>query len=225
MSKYLNIKTYLITCLILVLIIFYLATTKKDEPCNCDCQEYSQANNSQTEEENVKDEIIYVDIKGAVKKPGVYEVKSNSIVNNAIIQAGGFTNNAYKNNLNLSKKVVDEMVIYVFTKYEFSKLNVKNDSSICDTSLDKINDCINSGNSLITTNKSSDSNTTENTKVNINTADQNTLMTLSGIGESKAKNIISYRLEHGNFKDITEIKNVTGIGDALYEQIKNNITI
>lgn len=225
MSKYLNIKTYLIICIILVLIIFYLVTTKKDEPCNCDCQEYSQANNSQTEEENVKDEIIYVDIKGAVKKPGVYEVKSNSIVNNAIIQAGGFTNNAYKNNLNLSKKVVDEMVIYVFTKYEFSKLNVKNDSSICDTSLDKINDCINSGNSLITTNKSSDSNTTENTKVNINTADQNTLMTLSGIGESKAKNIISYRLEHGNFKDITEIKNVTGIGDALYEQIKNNITI
>jgi competence protein ComEA len=225
MSKLLNIKTYLVTCLLLVLIIFYLITTKKAEPCNCDCQEYSQANNSQTEEENVKDEIIYVDIKGAVKKPGVYEVKNNSIVNNAIIQAGGFTNNAYKNNLNLSKKVVDEMVIYVFTKYEFSKLNVKNDSSICDTSLNKINDCINSGNSLITTNKSSDSNTTENTKVNINTADQNTLMTLSGIGESKAKNIISYRLEHGNFKDISEIKNVTGIGDALYEQIKNNITI
>ena len=64
-----------------------------------------------------------------------------------------------------------------------------------------------------------------NTKVNINTADINTLTTISGIGESKAKSIIEYRNTSGNFNKIEDIMNVTGIGESLFEKIKNSITV
>ena len=71
----------------------------------------------------------------------------------------------------------------------------------------------------------SNDNSTLNTIVNINTASKETLMTLNGIGESKAKLIIEYRETNGNFKTTDEIKNVKGIGEAIYEKIKDSITI
>ena len=64
------------------------------------------------------DNYIYVDIKGAVKKPGVYKILNTAIINDAINMAGGFTSNAYQNNINLSKKICAEMVIYVYQKSE-----------------------------------------------------------------------------------------------------------
>ena len=72
----------------------------------------------------------------------------------------------------------------------------------------------------------SQSNTKENEdKININTADETQLMKLSGIGESRAKGIVSYRLEHGNFSSIEEIKNVSGIGEAIFSRMKDKITV
>ena len=186
-----------------------------------------------TKEENKIENIktVFVDVKGAVNAPGVYEVDSEKRIIDAINLAGGLTENADTINLNLSKKVSDEMYIIVYTKteiYNYKKDNEKNDvvcASVECVCPDIKNDaCINSNNttsSAVTDSKTSN----DSVKISINTATKEELMNLSGIGEAKAEAIISYRNENGNFNFIDEIKNVSGIGDALYEKIKNNIRI
>lgn len=191
-----------------------------------------------TSEVEKKSKKIFVDVKGNIKNEGVYEIDENSIINDVIKLAGGFTKNAYTKNINLSKKVSNEMVIYIYSKSEYKKMTTKNDEIVQNecTSIDyNIDNCINEGTSIITTgpeeNKTNNitennkSEETENKLININTATIEQLITLSGIGESKAQAIIDYRNTNGNFKTIEEIKNVSGIGDAAYEKIKNNITV
>lgn len=174
--------------------------------------------------------LIHVDVKGYVKSPGVYEVEDKEIINNIIDLAGGFKKNAYTKNINLSKKVEDELVIYVYSKSEFNKINQKDAINKCSSNDYDISNCITNGSSVITYGEETPSKTTTDTKevntiVNINTATKEELMTITGIGESKALNIISYRETNGPFTSIEQIKEVNGIGDSLYEQIKNNITI
>lgn len=201
------------------------------------------------ENNDTLDEKFYVEIKGAVKNPGVYEAQNNNIINDIVKQAGGFTKTAYTNNINLSRKVSSELVIYVYTKTEYKDLNTikeKEDIVTCECPTYDISDCLQTGTSEIISNnniaatdniEAKDSSINENqpnnsnditseTKlININTATKEELTTLSGIGESKAEDIINYRSTNGLFKNIAEIKNVSGIGEALYEKIKNSITI
>ncbi len=159
---------------------------------------------------------VYVDIKGSVKKPGVYQVPADSIVWDIVNLSGGFTKNAYTKNINLSQKVKDEMVIYVFSKNEMSKMNntVKTDTT-CTTNIINYDNCI-------TTEK----NTTETSTslVNINTASKEELMNVSGIGASKADSIIAYRIKTP-FSKIEDIMNVSGIGESLFDKIKKYITV
>ena len=159
---------------------------------------------------------FYVDVKGAVKKAGVYEVKEGDRVIDAITLAGGLAKNANTGNINLSKRLESEMVVYVYTNNEVKQGSVK---SSCDTECNceglEINNCI----------ESSNESTNKGNLININKATKEELMTLSGVGESKAEAIISYREENGSFKSIEDIKNVTGIGDAMFEKIKGSITV
>lgn len=164
-----------------------------------------------------------IDIKGAVKKPGVYQLDSNLTVNDAINVAGGLTNEADTSIINLAKKITDEMVIIVYTKEEVKK------SNIVDTVIKVVEKeciCPNIENDGCLNNEITDNitNKEESSLVNINTASIEELQTLSGIGESKAKKIIEYREKNGNFKNIEDIKNVEGIGESLYETIKIHIT-
>jgi len=174
-------------------------------------------------EEDTKDNMYNVDIKGAVKNPGVYKISSDLTVNDAIILAGGLTKEADTSVTNLAKKITDEMVIIIYTKDE-----VKN-SNIVDTVIKVVEkECVcpnikNDG-CLNTEIKDNISNNENNSLVNINTASVEELQTISGIGESKAKSIVEYRKNNGLFKSIEDIKNVEGIGDKLYETIKVYIT-
>ena len=192
-------------------------------------------------EEVPEDTRFYIEVKGAVKKPGVYEVNADTMIKDAINLAGGLKSTAYTDNINLSKKVSSEMVIYVFTKSAYKKVQkvdtaeeVKNalDAPICNTSTYDIDNCTENGSSVIVPSNNdtvfNDSNTKEEVTpklTNINTATTNELTNISGIGEAKAKSIIAYREEHGPFQTIEDIKKVSGIGDSLYEQIKNSITV
>lgn len=197
--------------------------------------------------EQISNKII-VDIKGSVVNPGVYELNSDAIINDVITLAGGFTKSAYTKNINLSKKVSNELVIYIYSKNEYKKLN-QDDSKIitkeCSSIDYNIDNCIDTGISIITNEKetniknentqnnkletsntdSKESNNENGNLININTATLQELMSLSGVGESKANKIISYREQNGSFKTIEEIKNVDGIGDKMYEQIKDFITV
>lgn len=148
---------------------------------------------------------IFVDIKGEVKNPGVYEIETNKRVIDAIELAGGLTNEADTSNINLSKILKDETVIVINT---YKVNNEKNESDTSSNNYSIETETVTQNNSLI----------------NINTATKEELMTLSGIGESKANAIISYRTENNGFKNIDEILEVSGIGESLYAIIKENIT-
>jgi len=174
------------------------------------------------------DEEIYlkVDVKGAVKKAGVYELPIGSNIQDAIALAGGITSKGSTKNINLAKKLKDEMVIYVFTKDELKKAE-DNNQIVCEIPECKcetivVNECPSIDQTLT---DNSNNNENQEKKISLNTATLEQLMTLNGIGESKAKNIIEYREKNGLFKSIEELKNVSGIGEAAYEKIKDYITI
>lgn len=170
------------------------------------------------QESEEKNNYIYVDIKGYVAKPGVYSFKEddNARVNDLIIKAGGLKKEADTSVVNLSKKLEDEMTIVIYSKSEIEKsLNgdneLKKKLELCEAKIQN-NACI------------KEENVVNNNLININKASKEELMTLSGIGENKALAIIEFRKQN-SFKNIEEIKNVEGIGEALFESIKGHITI
>lgn len=179
-----------------------------------------------TADEEVIEEKIKVEIKGAVNVPGVYELDNNSRVIDVINIAGGLTENADISLINLSKKIFDEMVIIIYTKEEIQHYNeskIKTEYVYIEVNNcpDPINDsCIKEYEE-----EKTDNNEKSNNKVNINNATIEELTTLSGIGESKAKLIIEYREKNGLFKSVEELSNVKGIGESLIEKIKDNITV
>lgn len=144
---------------------------------------------------------IYVDVGGAVKNPGVYTFKQGDRVIDAINEAGGLRDNADVSSINLAKKLADEEKIYVPIKGE---------------QLPQI---------IAQSGLGNNNGSTENDKININTASLQELDSLPGIGPVTAQRIIDYRNKNGPFKSIDEIKNVNRIGDKIFEQIKDKITI
>lgn len=165
---------------------------------------------------------IKIDIKGEINTPGVYELTEENNVMDAINLAGGLTNKSDTSNINLSKKLTDEMVIIVYSKQDI--INMKEKEKI--TCPPCNNACIEEKDETSKINITEKQENKEvDGRININTANIEELQKLNGIGETKAKSIIDYRNKNGGFKDIEEIKNVQGIGEAAYEKIKNNITI
>lgn len=228
---YLDKYKYLILIFLIVLILICTNYNKK-EPSK---KEIVQTKVEEKEEPKVIEiKKFKVDIKGEVKKPGVYELKENSRVIDVINIAGGITKEATTEYLNLSKKISDEMVIIIYNKKEVEKFK-KVDKEIiyveykC-TCPDNINDaCIDSNDKVNTEVKDKDTTSNyeskKNTKVSLNNATLEELMTLTGIGESKALKIIEYRKNNNGFKTIEELMQVSGIGENLYTKIKDNIEL
>lgn len=188
---------------------FLFINQEKQETICPDCPRYEE-----NKEDNKIDEEpltkIKVDLKGYVKKPGVYEVEEGTIINDLILLAGGLKSGGTTDNINLSKTLKNEDMIVINSKTELKKM---------------VNSNVTLNSTTITKQEESTPNiSVSNKKVSINTATKEELMTLSGIGESKAISIIEYRSENP-FKTIEEIMNVTGIGESVYEKIKDSITI
>lgn len=162
---------------------------------------------------------IFVDIKGAVQKPGVYEMDENSRVQDAIEKSGGLTKYADTSVINLSKQLTDEMVIIVYTESEIQEMkqgttSIKYIEKECICPKLENNACI------------EESTKEENlSKVSLNHASLEELMTLPGIGKTKAEAIIQYRIDNNGFQTIEELKNVKGIGDATFEKLKAYIVL
>lgn len=199
---------------------YYLSNQYSKETVTLPDNHLEESSKEETKElESIPEEKYYVDIKGYVKKPGVYEVSKTSIVNDCLKLAGGLLKNADTTTINLSKPVSAAMVIYVPKKNEV----IKSTTGKTTTTATEI-----PNNAAIPDNSNTSSDTssaTLNLKINLNTASKEELTKLSGIGEAKAQDIIDYRNTNGSFKTIEEIKNISGIGDALFAKIKDNITI
>lgn len=166
---------------------------------------------------------IKVDIKGQVLNPGVYELDDGSRVIDIINLAGGLTDSANTSLINLAKLLVDQMVVIIYSNEEVENSNVKEVETVFKI-IEKECNCPNIKNDSCINTELDETNEENIGIININTATLEELMTLPSIGESKAKAIIEYRKEN-LFNTIEDIKNVSGIGEALFEKIKEYITI
>lgn len=149
--------------------------------------------------------VLYVHVCGAVKAPGLYRVAAGARIGDAVESAGGFTKTADVNAVNLASLLEDGQQIYV------------PDQSETKSPQDRV--------SLAGAAQKAEAGQDASDKVNINTAGAEILTSLKGIGESKAAAIIAYRQEHGAFSSPEDIRNVPGIGEGIYNKIKDSITV
>ena len=221
-------KIYIVLIITILLILFiscFLFFNKKDV---AKAEEFLLEEKIE-EEESI--EKIRVDVKGYVEKEGVYEFDSNSRVIDAINKAGGLKKGANTDYINLSKKLVDEMIIIVYSNDEVNKFKEEEKQIIyieykCECP-DNINDSCITESDIVNTNGVKEEKEVDESSVliSINNATKEELMTLPGIGESKADNIIKYIEENGNFETLEDIMNVSGIGESAYSKIKDYIKL
>lgn len=233
-------KLYIIISIIsmfMLSIVLFILFYKKENIASEVIVAEKKSSVSLLKEDIVEDKTNYtkikVDVKGQVEKAGVYELESDSRVIDAINKAGGLKKGANTDYINLSKKLVDEMIIIIYSNDEVSKFKEEEKEIIyieyvCKCP-DNINDACITDKDTVNTNgveENKDSNKEEKDElVSINKGSKEELMTLIGIGESKADNIIKYREEHGEFKKLEDIMNVSGIGESAYAKIKDYIKL
>lgn len=205
-----NKLLYIGVCIFIMMICIIVCCTidnndKNNDYSYLEAQENSIENISSKSED--KEENIYVHITGEVINPGVIIAKDGDRIKDIVEKAGGFTEKANTEKLNLAYKVCDGQ-----------KINIPN---INDNNEDGSNNYIldGSGENIIEESQEA------SRKININMATQSELESLTGIGPSTAAKIIEYRKSNGKFKDIEEIKNVSGIGDEKYKKIQNEIEV
>ena len=201
---YYNRKEIIICLISILLFMSYIFITKNEQEIYIEKgNEILKEKEEEINEEN--NEKIIVDIKGEVKNPGTYELEKDSRVIDAINKSGGLTDNAYTNDINLSEKVYDEMIIIISSKEEEKEITKNEDTKII-------------------TNKQNNKKDTDG-KISINNATVEELMQIKGIGETKAKKIVEYRNNNGKFKTLEELTNVSGIGKKTFEKIKDFIKL
>lgn len=195
-------KLLLPTTVITIVLFFIIQSQIKSAPPTADDVQPIPFENPLLEQplettEYVEDIAIFIEVKGAVNNPGVYELTEGDRVLNAIELAGGYLATANSNNINHAQRVVDEMVIYVPLEGE----EAEEIETIEATQPENSN------------------------LVNINKADATMLTTLPGIGAAKAEAILAYREGTGNFKEKQDLMNVTGIGQKTFEKLEALITV
>ena len=196
-----NVKSIILAfvCSLVVIIggLFYFNQSKTEDYSGVSFSNISnETNNKDEKAEDKHDEKIFVDVKGAVKHPGVFETTKDKRVKDLIEEAGGLLDDADTSTLNLSQRVKDQMVIYVLKHGEKPKQISDGGSSSSNTDV-----------------------------ININTANKEQLMKISGVGKTKAEAIISYREKNGDFKKKEDITKVRGIGKATFDKIKDKIEV
>jgi len=150
-------------------------------------------------EEPLEQDLITVDVKGAVKSPGIYDLPVGSRVHDAVQKAGGLTEEADSKSLNLAQKISDEALVYVPTKGEEAASQQATSGTSPSTSKDK--------------------------KVNLNKASLEELKQVKGLGGKRAQDIIDHREANGKFKSVDELKKVSGIGAKTIEKLKDYVTV
>ncbi|HAT4313403.1 TPA: ComEA family DNA-binding protein [Clostridium perfringens] len=188
------------------------SSLKKEESNNSKLEKDSDIEEKET---SLGEEKIVVEIKGEVKKPNVYELKNGSRIYELIEEAGGPTDEADLSDINRALYLSDGQCIVI-----------KNINDV-ESEEANLNESLNTevANSIPANLPGEKGEKNESSVININTASKETLMTLNGIGESKAQAIIDYRDEIGGFKSVDDITNVSGIGEKTLEKIKDKISI
>ncbi|PXX57301.1 competence protein ComEA [Hungatella effluvii] len=202
------------------------AGTSQAEDATGDSDPYGNAKESEETEIPVSEEtavsVCYVHICGEVVLPGVYEMEEGSRIFQVVERAGGFTERAAAQYLNMAQVVSDGMKIVV---PDGESLDGAERYGIDSEGGNHGAGSAGAGVIMPEGKTAGGSTANEKVKVNLNTATREELMTLKGIGEAKADDIIAYRESHGGFQKIEDIKKISGIKDAAFEKIKDDITV
>ena len=180
-------------------------TSVKETNLQAEVSAVSKESSSQKEvkkeekEESPEQDLITVDVKGAVKSPGIYDLPVGSRVHDAVQKAGGLTEEADSKSLNLAQKISDEALVYVPTKGEEAVSQQAGSGTTPSTSKEK--------------------------KVNLNKASLEELKQVKGLGGKRAQDIIDHREANGKFKSVDELKKVSGIGAKTIEKLKDYVTV
>ncbi len=223
----------IIGLMIIIAFLYYIYTKEDDSIISTEeiVEENMVENtigNLEENEETTKEDTdkIIVHVSGAVNKEGIVELEENSRISDAIDKAEGLKENADTKNINLAFKLEDGMKIYIPTIGESREQNKQNGQSQNQTLMDETSKYVTSSSGVVQEEQTNgQSEQKKNEKININTATQTQLETLPGIGPSTSLKIVNYREENGKFKNIEDIKEVSGIGDAKYENIKDLICV
>lgn len=218
-------KIIIILIGIILIIAFLYYTYAKDENIILS-EELEVTNTPENTEENgnttqEEQEMIVVHVSGAVNKEGIVELEENSRISDAIDKAEGLKENANTKNINLAFRLEDGMKIYIPTIEETAEEMAQENTN------DKTQNYVTSSGGVVQEESSTSTSSEEQKtgKININTATQTELETLPGIGPATSLKIVNYRKENGNFQSIEQIKEVSGIGNAKYENIKDLICV
>lgn len=190
---------------IMVAVIGYYIINKTEKYDYSELEKISNTEEQEEEEKDKEEEKIIIHITGEVEEGGVIELEKGARISDAIEEAGGTTEEADLSNVNLAYSLSDGQ------KIKIPNINEENEETIIEE---------NAGENIII-----EGNKSKEEKININKATQTEIETLPGIGPSTALKIINYRNEHGKFEKIEDIKNVSGIGDSKYENIKEYICV
>ena len=200
-------KIIVVVLIIMCIVIGYYIISKTEKYDYSDIEKISNIiEEDQEVDDNIIENKIVIHITGEVEEEGVIELEKGARISDAIEEAGGTTEEADLSNVNLAYSLSDGQ------KVKIPNINEKDEEIIVVE--EKAGDNI-----IIEGNKSKEE------KININKAAQTEIETLPGIGPSTALKIINYRNEHGKFKNIEDIKNVSGIGDSKFENIKEYICV
>lgn len=195
----------------IVCLLFFFTEDKEKEELPMDLEHEPsistlEVDNEEKSEEKDAVEIAIVDLKGEVKRPGVYQVEIDERVEKVIELAGGFTDQADLRQINLAQKVQDEMVIYV-------------------PAMDEDMDSLTAGASL-TSSAGREAQSRENGDgIRVNVATEEELTNLQGIGPAKAQAIIQYREENGPFQELEDLLEVNGIGEKTLENMQDQVIL
>ena len=177
-------------------------TPAKESNLQSEVTAVSKDSTDEKDDKNQKEEVmdqdlITVDVKGAVKTPGIYDLPVGSRINDAVQKAGGLTDNADNKSINLAQKISDEALVYVPTKEEATSQESQSNTP----------------------------NNKESKKVNLNKASLEELKQVKGLGAKRAQDIIDHRESNGKFKSVDELKKVSGIGAKTIEKLKEYVTV
>ena len=224
-NKKQKIIMVIIGLMIIIAFLYYIYTKEDNSIISTEDNVIENiVEDSEESKETTKEEIgkIIVHVSGAVNKEGIVELEENSRISDAINKAEGLKENADTQNINLAFKLEDGMKIYIPTIGE--KIE-ENEQSQNKNWIDETSKYVTSSSGVMQDEQTNEQEEKKNEKININTATQTELETLPGIGPSTSLKIVNYREENGKFKTIEDIKEVSGIGDAKYENIKDLICV
>lgn len=196
-----SIKLLAVIMIIITAFLFYGMKEKNDTITVS--EGFPAAKEDAGERKSSSEGILYVDVGGAVARPGVYKMNTGDRVFEAIEKAGGLTKKADTSALNQAEEVKDGQKIQIPEKGETAG------APGTDTAENSLSASVSA----------------PGEKININTADSTALQQISGVGPATAQKIIDYRTQNGPFKRIEDLKNVSGIGEKTFEKMKENITI